>query len=322
MPSLLILTLFFLFLAVQVALYAIVASVRQAARRRRLTARFQPAEENDATRAKADGPLLPQEGNPPPAHSLTRLLPLTRLDNLLIAADVSMGLDRFLLVVLAAGACGFAPGYVLSRNLPIGLTVAAIAAFLPFLVLLHRRRKKNETMIRQLPEALDMIVRALRVGQSVDNALLEVSRSCPPPLGPEVRIVYEEVTLGLPFIGALRNFEARSAGLPDIKLMVTAFVIQHETGGNLSRILDNLADLIRKRDTLRRQVRALTAEGRSSALVLGFLPLVVGLFFWLVRPVYIQVLFVHPVGQKMLLLAILLEFFGFLVMRLLIRITP
>jgi tight adherence protein B len=154
----------------------------------------------------------------------------------------------------------------------------------------------------------------------VDNALKEVARSSPPPLGAEIRTIYEEIALGIPFTAALENFEHRFNRLADVKLMTTAFIIQRETGGNLTRVLDNLANLIRERDTLKRQVRAMTAEGRSSAFILGVLPLVVGAFFWIVRPAYIKVLFTHPVGQKLLLAAVVLEISGFAVMCLMTRI--
>lgn len=322
MPSLLAATFFFLFLALQVVLYTVVTSAYQTARRRRITTRIQPLPDRDPARSLCEGTSATPIPSTPAIRLLRHLLPLQRLDNLLIAADLTLSMERFLLIAVAAGGVGFCACYAVSRTLLISVGIAWLCASLPFVVLLHRRKKKEAAIVQQLPEALDMIVRALRVGQSVDNALVEVARSCPPPLGPEMRIMHEEVSLGIPFISALRNFGARFARLPDVKLMITAFVIQHETGGNLSQILDNLADLIRKRDTLRRQVRALTAEGRSSSLVLGVLPLVVGLFFWIARPAYIQVLFDHPVGRKLLLLAILLELAGFMTMRLLTRMTP
>ena len=322
MTSVLVAIFFLLFLVFQVALYSVITSACQSARRRRIAARIQPLPNRETSLPTTDRSSTPEIPPTPASRFLHRLLPLHRLENLLIAAEMAMPLERFLLLVVAAGGVGFLASYALTRTLLIAMGIASASAFLPFAVLVHRRRKKEAAIVQQLPEALDMIVRALRVGQSVDNALLEVSRGCPPPLGSEIRIIYEEVTLGLPFISALRNFEARFNRLSDVKLMITAFVIQHETGGNLTLILDNLADLIRKRDNLRRQVRALTAEGRSSSLVLGLLPLVIGLFFWVVRPTYIQVLFDHPVGQKMLLLAILLEISGFLIMRLLTRMTP
>lgn len=322
MPTAFAFIVFFLVLAVLAALSAITASIRQSIRRRQITVRIAPLPDQTAA---TPGSVLPTPTGEKPLPGIRLLgcfFSLASLEELLIAADVRLAPDRFLLATVAGGVLVLVAVYALSGNILLALGAMALVGSLPFLVLLHRKRKKQQVLADQLPEALDMIVRALRVGQSVDNALLEVSRSCPPPLGPEIRLIYEEVSLGLPFIAALRNFEARFARLADVKLMITAFVIQHETGGNLTRILDNLSDLIRKRGILRRQIRSLTAEGRSSALILGILPLAVGLFFWLVRPDYLRMLFVHPAGRKMLLVAGMLELLGFLIMRILTRINP
>jgi tight adherence protein B len=251
-----------------------------------------------------------------------RSLPIEAIRSRLLSASVAMPPERFLTAALALGLTCFFVAFGLSRNPGVSVLIMAVSTGLPFLYLRRRRRLRDDALTAQLPDALDMIVRALRVGQSVDNALKEVSESCPPPLRNEIRTIYEEIRLGIPFTAALRNFEARFARLADVKLMTSAFVLQRETGGNLTRLLANLSDLIRERDTLKRQVRAMTAEGRSSALILGVLPLGVGLFFWFVRPAYITVLFHHPSGRKMVLIAVLLEAAGFLVMRAMTRITP
>ncbi|MGI6655712.1 MAG: type II secretion system F family protein [Desulfobulbus sp.] len=307
---------FLLVLALLGGLYLLGTTVVRSVRRRQLTARIDDL--TGAPHPTGQEAIFPAGISPEsvPAH---QPIPLARLESFLVSADVALPPERFLLFTLAAGLCTALPILALTRSPIAALAVLAGVLFAPFPILAARRRKKNQTLAQQLPEALDMIVRALRVGQSVEAALAEVARSCPPPLGLEIRLVHEEMLLGLPFIEALRNFEARFARLSDVKLMVTAFVIQHETGGNLTQILDNLASLIRKRGVLRRQIRALTAESRSSSLVLGVLPLVIGLFFWLVRPDYIQVLFVDPTGRKLLLTAVLLELLGFLSMRLLTR---
>lgn len=247
---------------------------------------------------------------------------LVRLETLLTSADVAVAPERFLTLAVAFGLVCFLAAWAVTRNAVGAILAMGLAAWLPMLVLIVRRRRRDEALVRQMPDALDMIVRSLRVGQSVDNALKEVGRNCPPPLGTEIRTIYEEVALGIPFASALRNFEARFVRIADVKLMTTAFIIQRETGGNLTQVLANLSDLIRERDTLKRQVMAMTAEGRSSAMILGLLPLGVGAFFYLVKPAYIQPLFSHPTGRRMLIAAILMEIAGFVVMRLMTRIEP
>ena len=264
------------------------------------------------------GPTEPDQ--PTGSRVLWGLVDLARLETLLSAADVSISAQRMATLALLVGLLGFFAVLAVSRNFFGALLAMGMGVALPLMVLLYRRRQRDEALVRQMPEALDMIVRALRVGQSVDNALKEVGRATPAPLGLEIRTIYEEMSLGIPFTAALQNFEARFARIADVKLMTTAFIIQRETGGNLTRVLANLSDLIRERDTLKRQVRAMTAEGRSSAFILGVLPLAVGAFFWIIRPAYIQTLFSHPAGRKLLLAAAMLEITGFVVMKLMTRL--
>ncbi|BBO86508.1 type II secretion system protein F [Desulfosarcina ovata subsp. sediminis] len=245
---------------------------------------------------------------------------LARLETLLMAADVPIPAQRMAMLAILLGLAGFFAILAVAHNFIGALLAMGAGIGLPLAILLYRRRRRDEALVRQMPDALDMIVRALRVGQSVDNALKEAGRSIPAPLGTEIQTIYEEMSLGIAFSVAMQNFEARFTRLADVKLMTTAFIIQRETGGNLTRVLANLSDLIRDRDTLKRQVRAMTAEGRSSAFILGVLPLAVGFFFWIIRPVYIQMLFSHPLGRKMLIVAILLETAGFVIMKLMTRI--
>jgi tight adherence protein B len=191
---------------------------------------------------------------------------------------------------------------------------------MPFVYLVRRRKKREEALVQQVPDALDMIVRALRVGQSVDGALKEVGRVFAPPIGIEIRTIYEEMAMGLPFEKALDNFERRFPHVTDVKILCTAFTIQRETGGNLTRILQGLSTTIRERFTLKRQVRTLTAEGRTSAKILGILPLVFGGIVWILNSDYIRQLFVHPAGRKMLLYAAVSAILGFIFMRLMTKI--
>ncbi len=247
---------------------------------------------------------------------------LTRLQALLASANVALSPERFIVLSLGVAILGFCIAFLMSGRAIVAIPLMLGLCCLPVFYILYRRKQRDAALVEQLPEALDMIVRALRVGQSVDNALKEVTRTCSDPLGREIRVIHEEIALGIPFVQAMKNFDGRFARLADVKLMTTAFVIQRETGGNLTRVLANLADLIRERDTLKRQVQALTAEGRSSAMVLGVLPIFVMGVFWLTRPEYIGVLFTHPLGRKLLIVAILLEVLGFLLMRLMTRMDP
>ncbi len=315
------LIVFVLVLVAIAGIFEVVTILHLRAKRRQIRALLKPT--SDLSELKIP---MPADSTDTAKSSRIRLLggfpDLTGLETLLLSANVSLLPEHFLILTVAAGLTGFFATLALSRNSTLSVLVMGSMFALPLLHLLHRRHLRDSSLVQQLPDALDMIIRALRVGQTVDNSLKEVGRICPSPLGVEIQTIYEEIALGIPFTAALHNFEVRFARLADVKLMTTAFIIQHETGGNLTRVLTNLSDLIRERDRLKHQVRAITAETRSSALILGVLPLAVAGFFWIIRPVYIQMLFSHPVGRKMVLIAALLEITGFLSMRLITRIEP
>jgi tight adherence protein B len=248
------------------------------------------------------------------------VMDLAALESLLIAADARLSVERFCTLSLGLALLVVLPAVILLHNLAAALVVMCAGLCLPYIYLVWRRKRREQMLVQQLPETLEMIVRALRAGQSVDGALKEIAASSAPPVGTEIRTVYDEMAMGLSFEKALRNLEKRFAGVSDIKIMCTAFIVQRETGGNLSKILAGLADTIRRRFKLRRQVRTLTAEGRTSALILGLLPLVFALVAWVFNPDYIGLLIAHPMGRKLLILAVFFVVSGFTVMRLMTRI--
>ena len=271
--------------------------------------------------ARPHGHLIRKPADTSRAESLLgALIDMGRLESLLLASDTPLSAERFLFLCLTTGGSLFVVLLFLFRNPFLALAFLALGALAPVFYLLRRKQKREEDLVRQLPEALDMIVRALRVGQSLDGAFRELGADFPPPLGAEVRTIYEEMAMGIPFESAVRNFELRFPKVADIKLFCTALIIQRETGGNLTRILDGLSRMIRERFTLRRQVRALTAEGRTSALILGLLPVGFIILTWLSNPEYLNTLFTTPVGHRLLFIAVLLEAFGFIVMRVMAKI--
>lgn len=247
-------------------------------------------------------------------------LDLAALESLLISADVPLSLERLLTLCLGTGLVFVIPMVVILKS-PLAVLLALAAGIsLPFLYLIHRKKKREEALVEQLPDILDMIVRALKVGQSVDGALQEVSRSFPPPMGTEIKTIYDEMAVGLPFERAFRNFQKRFPRVPDVKILTTAFIIQRETGGNLTTILEGVSRTIRERFQLKRQIRVLTAEGRISALILGLLPVGFLAVTWVFNPKYIGLLFHDALGKKLLVAAILFECAGFAVMRIMSRI--
>lgn len=248
------------------------------------------------------------------------VMDLAALEALLMAAGARLSVERFFNLSLGLALLFVLPAMFLLRN-PMALLVAlATGLFLPYFYLVRRRKQREQLLVRQLPDTLEMIVRAIRAGQSVDGALKEIAATSPPPVGVEFRVVYEEMAMGLSFEQALRKFENRFPDVADIKIMCTAFIVQRETGGNLTKILSGLADAIRRRFKLKRQVRALTAEGRISALILGVLPVFFAMITWVFNPDYIGLLINHPMGRKLLMLAAVFVVCGFTVMQLMTRI--
>ena len=246
---------------------------------------------------------------------LAWVMDLVVIENLLVSSDASISVGRFLSISLGMGLVFLVLPMVLMKNPFVMLIFLVFGSFVPTIYYILKRKKREEIMVKQLPEAINMITRALKAGQPLDAALHEVGRSLAPPVGSEISTVYDEMAMGLPFETAIRNFEKRYPRISDIKILCTTFVVQRETGGNLSAILEGLANTIRERFKLQMQVRALTAEGRMTSLILGFIPIGFATMTWFLNPKYISILFTHPLGKKLLLLAFFLEAVGFYVMR-------
>ncbi len=269
--------------------------------------------------SEASYPSDPRMGDVKGASRLERLCsPFVRLDLLApLFSSIGMPLSPtgFLWLVLMSGVLAFAVSILITGS-EIFAFLAAVTGFsVPFAYLKSRRRRAERKLVQQFPEALDFIVRALRAGQSLDRALQGVVWNFTEPMAGQIRFIYDEMSLGLPFSEALRRFESRFPRLTEVKIFCTALVIHRETGGNLTRILEVLSDNIRQRVRLASQLKASTAEVRVTALILGLLPFALLSVFYLLNPEYIQVLFVHPMGRKMLAFALCLEVIGFAVMR-------
>lgn len=250
----------------------------------------------------------------------SELIDIPRLGELLARSGTNLSVDRFLFIASASSALFALMAIILFRSfLPLVLMMGA-GFFVPVLFLAYKKKKRDSALIEQLPGAIDFMVRALRAGQSLDRAFHGVGANFSDPIGGEIRIIYEEIAMGLPFTEALENFENRFPTLADVKFLCTSFIIQRETGGNLTEILDGLSRTIRQRFTLARQVKALSAEARLSSLIIGLLPVGFALLTYLFNPVYISFFFTDPTGQKLLFLALALEAAGFTIMRIMGRV--
>ncbi len=198
------------------------------------------------------------------------------------------------------GAVGVAIGTALGGLVPVGLVRRQAT----------NRVKKFE---EQLPEALDMLVNALRAGYSLQAAMEFVGNELPAPLGPEFGRFYDEQRLGVEVRTALMRLQDR-VGTYDIKMFVTALLIQRETGGNLSEVLGNIALLMRERVAFRGQVDTLTAEPKASAKVLTGLPIAVFLLVYVMNPQYIRPLLETPTGHMLLAYAVSSVVVGYVIL--------
>jgi tight adherence protein B len=241
------------------------------------------------------------------------------LNRLIKQANANLTVGRLLAIcgVLAAlGAviapiAGFHPGLV-----PV---LALVAATFPILWLFMRRRKRFKKFAQQLPDALDLVARALRSGHSLAAAFDLVGQEVADPLGTEFMRVFEEQNLGIPLDEAMNDLTDRIPNL-DLKFFTTAIILQRQTGGDLAEILDKLSHLIRERFKIWGQVQALTGEGRLSGVILLALPPLLFLAIFNLNRDYVMVLFEDPLGKKMLLGAILMQVLGALVIRKIVNI--
>lgn len=194
-----------------------------------------------------------------------------------------------------------------------------VAALLPYGVVFRKRQARLLKLERQLPEAADLIARSLRAGHAFSSTLQMVADEMPEPIAGEFRTVADEINYGVAMQDALHKMAARIP-LTDVRYLIVAILIQRETGGNLAELMNNISQLIRQRLRLLGQIRALSAEGKLSAWILGLLPFAVALMLSVVNPAYIGRLITDPAGLQLIGIAAGLMLAGILWMRKIIRI--
>jgi tight adherence protein B len=184
----------------------------------------------------------------------------------------------------------------------------------PYFYVRWKKRRRILQLESQLPDAIDLLARAVRAGHPLSEGLRMTAEEASEPLATEFRITFEEQKFGLPFEEALLGLGDR-VEVVDIRILITAILVQREVGGNLSEILEQIAETMRARFSLKRQVQVYTAQGRMSGYTLAALPVMVGLVISLINPDYMQTLFREPLGQALLTGAAVLQGIGFLWIR-------
>jgi tight adherence protein B len=303
--------------------YTASAKLPQMLKQRRLDARLQevsqPQEQDDDKPAKR----LIKALNEGPVPAVDRMLATTArgfaLSQWIEQSGMKVSLSGVLVIALALAGLLAIVGAAAARSrwaMPVG---AALGFALPFIVLKVKRGRRLRLFEEQFPEGLDLISRALKAGHAFATGLKMVADEMPDPVGPEFRKTFDEQNFGLPLKDALDNLTHRMP-LLDVRFFSTAVLIQRETGGNLSEILENLAHVVRERFKILRQVRVYTAHGRFTGYILLALPAVLCIALSFINPEHMNLLFRERMGQMMLLGALVMQTIGYVWIKQVIKI--
>ncbi len=291
-------------------------TVRDARDRRSLASRLENMDfESLAARSGAGSDLLR------PLHRQTafelfadRFTRLRGLQTAMEQADLSWSVATFLLATVGFALGGGLAGLLFSNSVLVALFTALVAGSLPYVYVTRKRARRMRKLEEQLPEAIDLMGRALRAGHPFSAGIKMVAEELPAPLGEEFRRAFEEQRFGLPVADALLSLADRNP-LLDVRIFVTAVLIQREVGGNLAEILDSISHTIRERFRIQREIRTRTAQGRMTGYLLAGLPIIMGILFYFLNREYIMTLFTDPLGVFFLGTALILQVIGFLWIR-------
>jgi tight adherence protein B len=227
--------------------------------------------------------------------------------------------DILLIIVLMFGA-GLFGGNIAFGDMWFAFGTALITGSLPILYIQWKKQRRLKAFGAQLPFALDLIKSSLEAGHSLQRAMQVLVSEFADPLGSEFRTVLEQNRIGLPLPRALEDMLKRVPEA-DLRLLVVAVRVQTEVGSSLAQIVGRLSEIVRIRQRLRLQIKALTAQSRFGGMVVGCLPIVVLFLFSLVQPTYTDQLFHDPTGQKILKFAIGADVLALLTIRRLLRVN-
>jgi len=245
---------------------------------------------------------------------LQRVKLASDLDTLIRQADVRWTVERALFGALGLFIAGAVFGSVVLRNYELGVVVGLVAGVSPYFYLRFKRQGRLNRFTAVLPDAIDLMARALRAGHAVTAAIEMVAREIGDPVGPEFRRVFEEQNFGLPLREGLLNL-AKRIPVEDLQFLVTAMLVQKETGGNLAEVLDKAGGVIRERSRLTGQLRIYTAQGRLTGWILGLLPFILFTLMDFISPSYMHIMLDDPLGRKWIWIGLALMSFGIYLIR-------
>ena len=231
--------------------------------------------------------------------------------------ESTLGVFVLLSIVFASG--GFVIGFWVTSNALLCVIIAFFLGAFPFLYVYLKKKRRMEKFQRQLPDALDLIARALKAGHAFTGGLKMVGDELGEPVGTEFAKTLQEINFGSGIPEALKGLTQR-VDCPDLRFFIISVIIQRETGGNLAEILGKISYLIRERFKLQSRVQVLASEGKLSAIILIAIPFVIALALSVLNPVYMQTLFVDPVGKALVAFALIMMVIGIVVMKRMIEI--
>ena len=233
-------------------------------------------------------------------------------------ADTDLRPVEFITIRLALAGLGFAIPYLVMGSSAVGVLAAAVGAlvgfFLPRMYISHRRKSRVDKLNAQLPETLTLVSNSLKTGFGLLQSLDLAAQQMEHPISTELKRTIYEMNVGSSPEEALQALSERS-GSYDLDIVVTAILVQRTAGGNLSQILDTVAETMRERTTIRGEIKTLTAQQKMTGLVIGLLPVGVAGILMLLSPDYLSVLFTSSMGKVMLGMAVMLEAIGIVVIR-------
>jgi tight adherence protein B len=243
-----------------------------------------------------------------------RLPHINDLQVLLDQADLRWHFGTFVILTIGAAVAFGTAGMLFTKFSLVAIGTALLGGTLPYLYVRWRKRKRMAAFLERFPDAIDLLGRSIRAGHAFSTGLQMVAEETGEPVAGEFRRVFEEQKFGLPLDETLFGLSDR-IDLVDVQIFVTAVLIQREVGGNLAEILDTLADTIRERFVIERQVRVFTAQGRMTGYLLAVLPLVLAFVIYTFNSEYITILVEEPIGRVLIAMAAIMQVVGFLTIR-------
>ena len=315
---------FLVFLACLFITYALylITSRSSDAKRARLNDRLAEAIRSSVHSDDADVQLARQElmsEIPWMNRVLVKLQATSRLKEMIDQADSHITVMRLFLFSATAGVLAFLAVSMLTTSVLLMAFCGVVAAVLPFLHIKMKRKKRLNKFLQLLPDALDLMSRGLSAGHAFTESLQMVASEMPEPISSEFRKTYEEQNLGLSLKLALENFVHRIP-LLDLRMCVTAVLIQRETGGNLSELLEKVAHTIRERFRIMEDLKTMTLSSRWSAWLLCALPIFLAVYVSVMNPGYMDVMWLDPRGHKLLALAAIMQTLGMLMVQKIMKI--